>query len=128
MFLIRVACPKFTVIMRFSKAKKHNLPMRIISQLRQGLCPGFSKGYPSEIEQSREAKGLMLGSDKSRAYCLKMICADFLAGVSLEAGKGDALLSCLTRLIIGLPKPERKQLLEDVQATLCLGSEPSGHA
>jgi hypothetical protein len=25
----------------------------------------------------------MLGSDKSRGYCLEMICADFLAGATL---------------------------------------------
>jgi hypothetical protein len=60
----------------------------------------------------------MLGSDKSRGYCLEMICADFLAGVSLEAGYRDTLLPCLTRLVIGLPKPQRKQLLEEVQVTL----------
>jgi hypothetical protein len=59
----------------------------------------------------------MLGSDKSRGYCLEMICADFLAGVSLEAGNRDVLLPCLTRLVIGLPKPQRKQLLEEVQVT-----------
>ena len=47
-----------------------------------------------------------------------MICADFLAGVSMEAGNRDALLSCLTRLVIGLPKPQRKQLLEEAQVTL----------
>jgi hypothetical protein len=47
-----------------------------------------------------------------------MICADFLAGVSLETGNQDALLPCLTRLVIGLPKPQRKQLLEEVQVTL----------
>ena len=35
----------------------------------------------------------MLGSDKSRGYCLEMICADFLAGVSLEAGNQDALIA-----------------------------------
>ena len=28
----------------------------------------------------------MLGSDKSRGYCLEMICADFLAGAHLEEG------------------------------------------
>jgi hypothetical protein len=38
--------------------------------------------------------------------------------VNLEAGNQDALLPCLTRLVIGLPKPRRKQLLEDVQVTL----------
>jgi hypothetical protein len=60
----------------------------------------------------------MLGSDKARGYCLEMICADFLAGVSLETGTQDALLPSLTRMVIGLPKPQKKQLLEDVQETL----------
>src|SRR5258707_11871301 len=81
----------------------------------------YFKVYKSQlpvIEQALETAALMLGSDKSRGYCLEMICADFLAGVSLEAGNRDALLPSLTRLVIGLPKPERKQLLEDVQVTL----------
>jgi hypothetical protein len=34
------------------------------------------------IEQALETAALMLGTDKSRAYCLEMICADFLAGAS----------------------------------------------
>jgi hypothetical protein len=70
------------------------------------------------IEQAIETAGLMLGTDKSRGYCLEMICADFLAGVSLEVGNQNALLSCLIRLVIGLPKPQQKQLLEEVQVTL----------
>ena len=81
----------------------------------------YFKAYKSQlpvIEQALETATLMLGSDKSRGYCLEMICADFLAGVSLEAGNRDALLPCLTRLVIGLPKPQRKQLLEEVQVTL----------
>jgi hypothetical protein len=32
------------------------------------------------IEQAIDTAALMLGSDKSRGYCLEMICADFLAG------------------------------------------------
>ena len=40
----------------------------------------------------------------------------FLAGVSLETGNQDALLPCLTRLVIGLPKPQRKQLLKEVSS------------
>ena len=81
----------------------------------------YFKAYKSKlpvIEQALQTAGLMLGSDKSRGHCLEMICADFLAGVSLEAGNQDALLPCLTRLVIGLPKPHRKQLLEDVQMKL----------
>jgi len=81
----------------------------------------YFKAYKSQlpvIEQALETAGLMLGSDKSRGYCLEMICADFLAGVSLEADNRNALITCLTRLIIGLPTPQRKQLFEEVQVTL----------
>jgi len=81
----------------------------------------YFKAYKSQlpvIEQALETAGLMLGSEKSRGYCLEMICADFLAGVSLETGNHDALLSSVTQLVLGLPKPQRKQLLEEVQVTL----------
>jgi hypothetical protein len=81
----------------------------------------YFKAYKSQlpvIEQALETAALMLGSDKSRGYCLEMICADFLAGVSLEAGNQDALLPSLTRMVIGLPKPQKQQLLENVQGTI----------
>src|ERR1700676_5017525 len=81
----------------------------------------YFKAYKSQlpvIEQALETAGLMLGSNKSRGYCLEMICADFLAGVSLEAGNRDALLPSLIRLVIGLAKPQRQELLENVQVTL----------
>jgi hypothetical protein len=81
----------------------------------------YFKAYKSQlpvVEQALETAGLMLGTDKSRGYCLEMICADFLAGASLETGNRDALLPCLTRLVTALPKPQRKQLLEEVRVTL----------
>src|SRR5215470_12823800 len=40
----------------------------------------YFKLYKSQIpvvEQAIETAGLMLGTDKSRGYCLEMICADF---------------------------------------------------
>ena len=43
----------------------------------------YFKVYKSQIpviEQAIETAALMLGTDKSRGYCLEMICADFLAG------------------------------------------------
>jgi hypothetical protein len=46
----------------------------------------YFKIYKSQlpiIEKALETAGLMLGSAKSRSYCLEMICADFLAGASL---------------------------------------------
>ena len=45
----------------------------------------YFKLYKSQIpivEQAIETAALMLGSDKSRGYCLEMICADFLAGAN----------------------------------------------
>jgi len=35
------------------------------------------------VEKALETAGLMLGTNKSRGYCLEMICADFLAGANL---------------------------------------------
>src|SRR6266404_5351188 len=49
----------------------------------------YFKAYKSQlpvIERALETAALMLGSDKSRGYCLEMICADFLAGANLETG------------------------------------------
>jgi hypothetical protein len=46
----------------------------------------YFKLYTSQIpviEKALEIAALMLGSDKSRGYCLEMICADFLAGAAL---------------------------------------------
>ena len=42
----------------------------------------YFKVYGSQaqvIEQAIDTAALMVGSDKSRGYCLEMICADFLA-------------------------------------------------
>jgi hypothetical protein len=47
----------------------------------------YFKVYKSQlpvVEKALEAAGLMLGTDKSRGYCLEMICADFLAGANLS--------------------------------------------
>jgi len=46
----------------------------------------YFKLYKSQlpvVEKALETAGLMLGTDKSRGYCLEMICADFLAGAKL---------------------------------------------
>jgi hypothetical protein len=37
------------------------------------------------VEKAIEKAALMLGTDKSRGYCLEMICADFLAGANPRA-------------------------------------------
>jgi len=43
------------------------------------------------VEQAIETAALMLGTDKSRGYCLEMICADFLAGANVENENPEVL-------------------------------------
>jgi hypothetical protein len=50
----------------------------------------YFKLYKSQlpvVEKAIETAALMLGSDKSRGYCLEMICADFLAGANTREGE-----------------------------------------
>jgi hypothetical protein len=75
----------------------------------------YFKVYKSQlpvIERALETAGLMLGSEKSRGYCLEMICADFLAGANVEDGSPEALLLSLNRLFGLLPVPQRQQFEE----------------
>ena len=64
------------------------------------------------IEQAIETAALMLGTDKSRGYCLEMICADFLAGANLDSGNSNVLLYSILRLFKFLPGEERKAFLD----------------
>src|SRR5689334_20709517 len=60
----------------------------------------YFKLYKSQIpviEQAIETAALMLGSDKSRAYCLEMICADFLAGAHASGGDPEVLFEAVLR-------------------------------
>ena len=52
----------------------------------------YFKLYKSQlpvVEKALETAALMLGTDKSRGYCLEMICADFLAGAALDNQPGN---------------------------------------
>ena len=75
----------------------------------------YFKLYKSQIpvvEQAIETAALMLGTDKSRGYCLEMICADFLAGANLDAGNSNVLLCSILCLFKFLPDEERKAFLD----------------
>ena len=77
----------------------------------------YFKIYKSQIpviEQAMETAALMLGSDKSRGYCLEMICADFLAEGSLEAGNPEILLQSVMRVFKFLPDQDRQVFFEQV--------------
>ena len=78
----------------------------------------YFKVYKSQlpvIEQALETAALMLGTNKSRGYCLEMICADFLAGANLENGNPNALLVSLKRLIKFLPRAQKVDFLEQMR-------------
>jgi len=78
----------------------------------------YFKVYKSQlavIEQALGTAALMLGTDKSRGYCLEMICADFLAGANLENNNPKALLFSLNRLIEFLPRAQKAEFLEQMR-------------
>ena len=76
----------------------------------------YFKVYKSQmpvIEQALDTAALMLGSDKSRGYCLEMICADFLAGAQVENGDPKILLFSMLRLFRFLPGAEKQEFLRE---------------
>ena len=77
----------------------------------------YFKVYKSQIpviEQAIETAALMLGSDKSRGYCLEMICADFLAGASIDGGNPEILLQSISRYYKFLPSFQQEAFRSEV--------------
>jgi hypothetical protein len=56
----------------------------------------------------------MLGTDKSRGYCLEMICADFLAGANLDNENPEVLLQSALRFFRFLPCEEQRTFLHRI--------------
>ncbi|MGD1081068.1 MAG: hypothetical protein ABR881_22340 [Candidatus Sulfotelmatobacter sp.] len=77
----------------------------------------YFKLYQSQmpvVDRAIETPALMLGTDKSRGYCLEMICADFLAGANLDHGDPETLLFSMTRFFKFLPGEQRQAFLADL--------------
>jgi hypothetical protein len=77
----------------------------------------YFKLYKSQlavIERALETAGLMLGTDRSRGYCLEMICADFLAGANLQGGDSEALSLSVRRLLTMLSPEQKEDILQKV--------------
>jgi hypothetical protein len=71
----------------------------------------YFKLYESQIpviDRAIETAALMLGSDRSRGYCLGVICADFLAGANLDNGDPETLLFSMTRFFRFLPEDQKQ--------------------
>ena len=81
----------------------------------------YFKLYRSQIpvvEQAIETAALMLGTDKSRGYCLEMICADFLAGANLDGANPELLLQSQRRFFKFLGREQQKLFLAEVTTAL----------
>jgi hypothetical protein len=74
----------------------------------------YFKLYKSQlpvVDQALETAALMLGTNKSRGYCLEMICADFLAGANLESGNQESLIGSVCRIAALLPTEIKQELM-----------------
>ena len=77
----------------------------------------YFKLYESQIpviDRALETAALMLGSDRSRGYCLEMICADFLAGANLDSGDPETLLFSMSRFFRLLPETQKQAFLDNL--------------
>ena len=77
----------------------------------------YFKLYESQvpvIDRAIETAALMLGSDRSRGYCLEMICADFLAGANMDNENPETLLFSMTRFFRSLPEEYKQTFLDNL--------------
>jgi hypothetical protein len=77
----------------------------------------YFKLYESQIpvvDRAIETASLMLGSDRSRGYCLEMICADFLAGANLDNRDPETLLFSMTRFFHFLSSEQKRAFLDNL--------------
>jgi len=79
------------------------------------VCFKLYKSQVPVIDRALETAALMLGSDKSRSYCLEMICADFLAGANLDHGDPETLLFSMTRFFRFLPQSQKEAFVKTVR-------------
>ncbi len=68
------------------------------------------------IERALYVASRMVGTEKSRGYCLELICADFLAGRT-EESTPDEMLLVIHRLLTLLPPDYQARLNRNQEAT-----------
>jgi hypothetical protein len=96
---------------------KHEVEKELTGQDTEPAEIIYFKLYKSQIpviEQAIETAALMLGTDRSRGYCLEMICADFLAGANLDNENPELLLQSALRFFKFLPGHQRQMFLHHV--------------
>jgi hypothetical protein len=90
--------------------RKKRQPAKIANRSKSLYLKLYKSQFPV-VERAIETAALMLGSDKSRGYCLEMICADFLAGASLDNRNPDTLLFSMTRFFGFLSDEQKHEFL-----------------
>src|SRR5437867_10357647 len=93
---------------------KHEVERELTGQETEPWEIIYFKLYKSQIpviEQALETAALMLGSDKSRGYCLELICADFVAGANLDSAEPEVLLRAVARVFQFLPTEQKNEFL-----------------
>jgi hypothetical protein len=101
---------------------KHEVEQHVTGQESEPHEILYFKVYRSQlavIEQALETAALMLGTDKSRGYCLEMICADFLAGANIEGTNPEVLVLSLQRVYELLPRDQQNRFLHEITTTPC---------
>lgn len=61
-----------------------------------------------------ETAALMLETDKSRGYCLEMICADFLAGANMDLSNPEILRQSISHYYKFLPIPQQEAFRSEI--------------
>ena len=82
----------------------------------------YFKLYKSQIpviEQAIETTARMLCSDRSRGYCLEMICADFSAAANTDCEDPEILLHSVCRYYRFLPRPQKEYSWRTLKVRLC---------
>jgi len=113
--ILQPGCTKLARCPR--KSLKQEVERELTGQETEPWEVIYFKLYKSQllvVEQALETVGLMLGTDKSRGYCLEMICADFLAEANLENEDPEVLLQSALRFFKFLPGEERQTFLHHV--------------
>jgi len=79
----------------------------------------YFKLYESQlpiVERALYVASRMVGSEKSRGYCLELICADFLGGRTEESTPEEILL-VIHRLLNVLPPDHQARLVNKSEVT-----------
>jgi hypothetical protein len=99
---------------------KHEVEKELTGRDTEPVEIIYFKLYKSQVPVVEKAIGtaaLMLGSDRSRGYCLEMICADFLAGANLDNQDPETLLFSMRRFFRFLSEEQQRVFLGGLNET-----------